>query len=124
MRRITWMILFVPCLALSGSDGATPEPPRRMELELLTKAGGERAGFLPAEPIEARLLIRQGKDKPIPPPQLALHVGEETISEQMLFGPPRLRQNDEEEDQIFEYIFLMSLTPETPNTTAQLAAWK
>ncbi|MCX5647577.1 MAG: tetratricopeptide repeat protein [Planctomycetota bacterium] len=118
MRRITWMILFVPCLALSGSDGATPEPPRRMELELLTKAGGERAGFLPAEPIEARLLIRQGKDKPIPPPQLALHIGQETISEQMLFGPPRLRQNDEEEDQIFEYIFLISLTPETPKPDA------
>jgi len=118
MRRITWMILVLPCLALGGSDGATPDPPGRMELELLTKAGGERAAFLPAEPIEARLLIRQGKDKPIPPPQLALHIGQETISEQMLFGPPRLRQNDEEEDQIFEYIFLISLTPETPKPDA------
>jgi len=112
MRRITWVILVLPCLALGGSDGATPEPPGRMELELLTKPGGERAAFLPAEPIEARLLIRQGKDKTMPPQQLALHIGQETISEQMLFGPPRLRQNNGEEDQILEYRFQIFVTPE------------
>ncbi len=118
MRRITWMILVLPCLALGGSDGATPEPPGRMELELLTKAGGERAAFLPAEPIEARLLIRQGKDKPFPPQQLALHIGQETISEQIMFGPPRLRQNNEEEDQIFEYMLQIFVAPEHPKPDA------
>jgi hypothetical protein len=105
--------LFLPCLALGGSDGATPEPPGRMKLELLTKVGGKFVAFLPGEPIEARLRIRYGKDKPIPPPQLALHVGEETISSQMAFGQPRLRQNDAEEDQIIEYTFPIFLTPES-----------
>jgi len=112
------MILVLPCLALGGSSSPAPEATDGMKLELLTKLGPERAVFLPAEPIEARLLIRHGKDKPIPPPQLALHVGQETISSQMAFGQPRLRQNDEEGDQVIEYVFLISLVPEPPKPDA------